>query len=252
MSLRLFPAIDIQGGHCVRLRQGDFAQETVFGNDPVAMAQHWVNEGAQYLHVVDLDGARAGKAENFTVIAAIAKSVNIPVQMGGGLRTDEAVERLADTSIARAVIGTQAVEDFAFLARALDKLGPERLVVAVDAEEGMVKTRGWVKQSDVWATDLVKRLAELGVREILYTDISRDGMMQGVALSGIQKLAESMEAGPDTVQIIASGGVASLDDLRALRDLEPLGVTGVIAGRSLYENRFTVAEALAALSSEDE
>lgn len=242
--MRLFPAIDIQRGRCVRLRKGDFADETVFGEDPVAMAQKWAAEGARFLHVVDLDGAREGEPRNLDVIEAIAEAIPIPIQTGGGIRSDEVVARIGRSRIARAVIGTSAVEDFEFLHRGLAALGPERIVVAVDAENGMVKTRGWREQSDVTAADLVRRLEAAGVREILYTDISRDGMMQNVNLDGIRELAEGA-----SLEIIASGGVTTLDDLRDLKTLESLGVTGVIAGRALYEGRFTVAEALAVLGS---
>lgn len=243
--MRFFPAIDIRGGRCVRLRKGDFADETVFGDDPVAMAEHWVAEGARYLHVVDLDGAREGEPQNLPVIETIAEAITIPIQTGGGIRTDAVVARLAAGPVARAIIGTGAIEDMDFLERALATLGPDRLVVAVDAEGGMVKTRGWREQSDVAAADLVRRLQEIGVREVLYTDISRDGMMQNVNLEAIRDMAEN-----STLQIIASGGVTTLDDLRDLLTLEPLGVTGVIAGRALYEGKFTVAEALAVLESE--
>jgi phosphoribosylformimino-5-aminoimidazole carboxamide ribotide isomerase len=166
------------------------------------------------------------------------------VQTGGGIRADGIVARIAASPVARAVIGTSAVEDMAFVERALAVLGPERLVVAVDAEDGLVKTRGWREKSEVTATNLVRRLEDAGVREILYTDISRDGMMQSVNLEGIQDLAQHSH-----LEIIASGGVTSLDDLRALVELEALGVTGVIAGRALYEGRFTVAEALAVLEA---
>jgi phosphoribosylformimino-5-aminoimidazole carboxamide ribotide isomerase len=243
--MRLFAAIDIQRGRCVRLRRGDFADETVFGDDPVAMAEHWAAEGARFLHVVDLDGAREGEPKNFKVIKAIADAVSIPVQTGGGIRSESLVRELADSSVARAVIGTSAVEDIDFLKWALQTLTPERLIVAVDAENGIVKTRGWREQSDVTAVELVHRLQDAGVREILYTDISRDGMMQSVNLEGTKALAESCD-----LQVIASGGVTNLDDLRALVTLEPLGVTGVIAGRALYEGRFTVAQALEVLDSE--
>ncbi len=242
--MRLFPAIDIQGGKCVRLRRGDFADETVFGDDPVAMARHWVSEGARFLHVVDLDGARYGEPRNFALIRAIAEAVPIPIETGGGIRTEDTLQTVAGSAVARAVIGTSAVEDRDFLERALAILGPERLVVAVDAEEGFVKTKGWQERSEVRASDLVGALEAMGVREILYTDISRDGMMQSVNLDGVRDLAEG-----SSLQIIASGGVTGLDDLRALRPLEPLGVTGVIAGRALYEGRFTVSEALAVLDS---
>jgi len=244
--MRLIPAIDIQGGRCVRLRRGDFADETVFGDDSVAMAEHWVREGARFLHVVDLDGAREGVPRNFRLVRAIAEAVPIPVEVGGGIRTQATLDLVAGSRVAKAVIGTSAVEDEAFLERALAVLGPDRIVVAVDVEDGFVKTKGWQEQSDVRALELVHRLEEGGVREILYTDISRDGMMQSVNLEGIRELAQNSR-----LDIIASGGVTSLDDLRALAALEPLGVTGVIVGRALYEGRFTVAEALAALDEAD-
>ncbi|MFH0917111.1 MAG: 1-(5-phosphoribosyl)-5-[(5-phosphoribosylamino)methylideneamino]imidazole-4-carboxamide isomerase [bacterium] len=240
--MRLIPAIDIQGGRCVRLRRGDFADETVFGDDPVAMAEHWLQEGARFLHVVDLDGAREGAPRNFQLVQAIAEAVPIPVEVGGGIRTRATLELIAKSRVAKAVIGTSAVEDEAFLERALAVLGPDRVVVAVDAEHGFVKTKGWQERSDVQALELVHRLEGKGVSEILYTDISRDGMMQSMNLDGIRELAENSRP-----EIIASGGVSSLDDLRALLALKPLGVTGVIAGRALYEGRFTVAEALAVL-----
>ena len=240
--MRLIPAIDIRGGKCVRLRKGDFADETVFGDDPVAMAERWVREGARFLHVVDLDGAREGEPRNFSLISAIAEAVPVPVETGGGIRTDAALDLIARSPVAKAVLGTSAVEDQAFVERALEVLGPERVVVALDAEDGFVKTKGWQQRSGVRVLDLALRLKDKGVHEILYTDISRDGMMQSVDLAGIRALAEQ-----SGLEIIASGGVTTLDDLRALRELEAVGVTGVIAGRALYEERFTVAEALEVL-----
>lgn len=237
--MRLLPAIDIQGGRCVRLRRGDFADETVFGDDPVAMAKSWVAEGARFLHVVDLDGARKGTPRNFDLIRAIVEAVPIPVEAGGGFRDEAALELFRKSRVAKAVLGTSAVEDKAFLERALALLGADRVVVAVDAEGGLVKTRGWQEQSGVTALDLVRELEAMGVREVLYTDISRDGMMESVNLEGLRELAEN-----SSVEIIASGGVTSLDDLRAVKLLEPLSVTGVIVGRALYEKRFRVAEAL--------
>ncbi|HEY5529093.1 MAG TPA: 1-(5-phosphoribosyl)-5-[(5-phosphoribosylamino)methylideneamino]imidazole-4-carboxamide isomerase [Thermoleophilia bacterium] len=240
--MRLFPAIDIQGGRCVRLRRGDFTDETVFGDDPVAMAQRWVEEGARYLHVVDLDGARDGEPRHFDLVRRIAEAVPVPVQVGGGVRSLSALSSFATSPVARVILGTSAVEDDSLVDAALELLGPWRLVVAVDAEDGYVKTRGWQERSSVTAVELVRRLEEKGVREVLYTDISRDGMMQNVNLDAIRALATD-----SGLEIIASGGVTSLDDLSALRELEPLGVTGVIAGRALYEGRFTVAEALAVL-----
>jgi phosphoribosylformimino-5-aminoimidazole carboxamide ribotide isomerase len=193
-------------------------------------------------------------------VRAIAEAVPIPVETGGGIRTEAALELVAESRVAKAVIGTSAVEDEAFLERALAVLGSGRVVVAVDAEAGFVKTMGWQERSNVKAVDLARRLEARGVGEVLYTDISRDGMMESVNLEGIRELAEKSGAGlgnrglrPDKrgpgLEIIASGGVTSLDDLRALVELEPLGVTGVIVGRALYEGRFTVAEALAVLDA---
>lgn len=231
----------------MRLRKGDFADVTVFGDDPVAMAEHWVSEGARFLHVVDLDGAREGKPRNFELVRAIAEAVPVPVETGGGIRTEEALQLVASSRVAKAVLGTSAVEDEAFLERALAVLGSDRLVVAVDAEEGFVKTKGWQERSEVRTLDLAARLEDRGVREILFTDISRDGMMQSVNLDGIRELAEYCD-----LEIIASGGVTGLEDLVALRSMERLGVTGVIAGRALYEGRFTVAEALAVLDAPEE
>jgi phosphoribosylformimino-5-aminoimidazole carboxamide ribotide isomerase len=248
--VKLIPAIDIQGGRCVRLRRGDFFDETVFGDDPVAMAMHWVAEGARFLHVVDLDGAREGAPRNFALVRAIAEAVPIAVQTGGGFRTEADLETIADSAVAKAVLGTSAVEDMDLVAgappisrRALTLLGRARLIVAVDAEDGFVKTKGWVERTEIRAVDLARRLASEGVGEILYTDISRDGMMQSANVQGIRELAE--ESG---LEVLASGGVTDLEDLRSLKALESCGVTGVIVGRALYEDRFTVVEAEAVLA----
>lgn len=240
--MRLIPAIDVRGGRCVRLRRGDFADETVFGEDPVAMASRWVSEGARFLHVVDLDGAREGEMRNFDLVSQIAREVPVPVQTGGGIRDEGSLRLIAESGVAKAVLGTSAVDDEVFVERALSMLGPDRVIVAVDAEDGFVKTKGWLEKSDVLAVELVRRLETIGVREVLYTDISRDGMMGNVNVDGIRDLA-----GRCTLGVIASGGVTDLEDLRVLKRLEPLGVTGVIVGRALYEERFTVAEALAVL-----
>ena len=237
--MRLIPAIDIRGGRCVRLRKGDFADETVFSDDPVAMAVRWVKDGAHYLHVVDLDGAKEGEPRNFDLIRSIAETVPVPVQTGGGIRSEAALRLVAGSRVAKAVLGTSAVEDEAFVVRALQLLGPDRLIVAIDAEGGFVKTKGWQERSDVPVLALAERLKIIGVTEVLYTDISKDGMMQSVDLRGIRDLASH-----GGLEVIASGGVTTLDDLRRLSELEPLGVTGVIVGRALYEGSFSVAEAL--------
>jgi phosphoribosylformimino-5-aminoimidazole carboxamide ribotide isomerase len=239
--MRLFPAIDIQGGRCVRLRRGDFDAETVFGDDPVQVARGWARQGARYLHVVDLDGAKQGNPVNLDIVRAIAEGVDIPVQFGGGIRSRETLGLVAKSRVSRVVIGTSALLDEDFLQKALADWG-DRLVVAVDADEGYVKTHGWREKSGMAASSFARQLEVLGVCEIIYTDISRDGMMQGVNLPGIRALAEETK-----LQIIASGGVTELEDLRALKKLEPLGVTGVIAGRALYEGRFSLTEALEVL-----
>jgi phosphoribosylformimino-5-aminoimidazole carboxamide ribotide isomerase len=240
--LKLIPAIDIQDGKCVRLRRGDFAEATVFGDDPVAMARWWMEEGARFLHVVDLDGAREGIPRNFESVRAIAETVPIPVQTGGGVRSRAALDPIAASPVAKVVLGTSAVEDAVFLGEALATLGPERLIVAVDAEDGFVKTKGWVERTQVRVLDLVRRLAAAGVKEVLYTDIARDGMMQRANVKSVRELA--VESGLD---VLASGGVSDLADLRALKKLETVGVTGVVVGRALYEGRFTVSEARAVL-----
>ena len=240
--MKLIPAIDIQGGKCVRLRKGDFEDTTVFSDDPVAMAERWVADGADYLHVVDLDGAQIGRPRNFALVKAIAEAVPVPVQTGGGIRSQATLESVADSPVAKVVLGTTAVEDEAFVAQALALLGPARVIVAVDAEEGFVKTKGWVERTEVTALDLARQLASLGVQEILYTDIERDGMMQRSNIEGTRELA--VRSG---LEILASGGVSGLDDLRDLKELEAVGVTGVIVGRALYEGRFSVAEARAVL-----
>lgn len=239
--MRLFPAIDIQNGQCVRLRRGDFADSTVFGTDPVEVARNWEQQGARYLHVVDLDGARLGSPQNFGVVAAIAEALSIPVQLGGGIRTLEALDLIAQTRVARVIVGTAAIGDDAFLREALLRWG-EGLVVAVDAQDGFIATHGWQTRTLVPVAELAEQLVTLGVNEVLYTDVSRDGMMRGMNIKAYEELAQQT-----TLEIIASGGVTTLEDLVAVKALEPMGVTGVIAGRALYEGSFTLAEALAVL-----
>jgi phosphoribosylformimino-5-aminoimidazole carboxamide ribotide isomerase len=250
--MRMFPAIDLQQGRCVRLRRGDFAAETVFSDDPVQMARYWVEQGARYLHVVDLDGARLGEPQNLGLVEAIAEAVPVPVQFGGGIRSDETLRRVRASRVKRVMIGTSAITDEGFLQRAL-QLWPEGLVVAVDAQDGFVRTHGWRQGSGTTAVRLVAALLGQGVREILYTDISRDGMMAGVNVPAVEDLARQMieASGTDQtpLEIIAAGGVTALADLRRLKLLEPLGVTGVIAGRALYERAFTIAQALEILDA---
>ncbi len=240
--MRIFPAIDIQGGRCVRLRRGDFLDSTVFNDDPVDVAIMWEKEGARHLHVVDLDGARTGELHHLALVRRIVEAVSIPVQFGGGLRSEAALASIAATGVRRVIIGTNALLDRAFLDAALAGWG-ERLIVAVDAADGYVSTHGWREKTEMTAKTFARHLAAMGVKEIIYTDISRDGMLGGINIRATENLAREAPG----VQIIASGGLSTLDDLRALKSIEPLGVTGVIAGRALYEAAFTLQEALAVL-----
>lgn len=237
----LFPAIDIQDGKCVRLRRGDFNEATIFGDDPVARARLWQDEGAQALHVVDLDGAREGRLVNLAVIEEIAETVTIPVQYGGGIRDSKTLQVIASGPVDRVVIGTGAVVNEDFLKEAVAALG-DKLVISVDAERGMVTTHGWQQRSSVSAIKFTTYLQEQGVRHILYTDIARDGMMMGPNLEATSELAETVD-----IDIIASGGISSLEDLRALKSLGIENISSVIVGRALYEGTFTIAEARAIL-----
>lgn len=233
----LYPAIDIQGGECVRLKRGDFAEVTVFSTDPVARAKMWEQEGAEALHVVDLDGAREGRLVNLALVEDIAETVSIPVQYGGGIRRIEDLNMLASGGISRVIIGTAAVTDQEFLAQAV-KLLKNRLVVSIDAERGWVATHGWQERSTVGAVKFAGFLKQEGIEHVLYTDIDRDGMLMGMNLVAIEELADEVE-----IDIIASGGISSLDDLVRLEALNQPNLSGVIVGRALYEGRFTINQA---------
>jgi phosphoribosylformimino-5-aminoimidazole carboxamide ribotide isomerase len=240
----LYPAIDLQDGRAVRLRRGDFAQSTVFSDDPVAQARAFAEAGAAFLHVVDLDGAREGQPAHAALVASIAAAFPGTVHLGGGLRTRAAIETAMATGVDRVVVGTAVVEDRSLLEWAIDRLG-DGLVVALDARQGKLATHGWTQDSDREATDVAAELVSLGVRRLAYTDINRDGTLGGPNLAALRRVAE---AAPP-LKLIASGGVSSLDDLRRLRDLRAGSVTGVIVGRALYEGRFTVGEGLEALAA---
>lgn len=245
MSITLFPAIDLRGGRAVRLRQGDFDQTTVFNDDPVAQAREFSEGGATCLHVVDLDGALDGQPVHAALVASIAAAFPGTVHVGGGLRSRPAIETALATGADRVVVGTAVLADPELLRWAIDRLG-DGLVVALDARQGKVATHGWTQVSDRDAWDVAEELVSTGVRHLLYTDIGRDGTLGGPNLGALRRLAE---AAPP-LQIIASGGISSLDDLRRLRDLGVPTITGVIVGRALYEERFTVAEALAVLAGD--
>jgi len=239
----LFPAIDLRQGHCVRLRQGRMEDETVFSQDPADMARRWQAGGARWLHLVNLDGAFSQASQNLSVVRAIAEAVDIPIQLGGGMRDAEAAGDGLALGASRIILGTVAIAAPQVVADAVERFGPQRVVVGIDAREGRVATHGWTEISEVDAIDLAKEMADLGVERVVYTDISRDGMMTGPNVEATLQLARRTH-----LKVIASGGVATLDDLRLLRPLEGDGVEGVIVGRALYEGAFSLEEALEIIS----
>jgi phosphoribosylformimino-5-aminoimidazole carboxamide ribotide isomerase len=239
--MTIFPAIDLQQGRCVRLRQGRADDATVYGDDPVAMALHWQSLGAQALHVVDLDGAFAGRPAHAALIARIATALNIPVQTGGGLRSDADVERMLGAGVARVIIGTRALDDSTALERLVARHGGERIAVGIDARDGWVQVKGWVETTRVRAGDLAQRVAALGVGTLIYTDTATDGMLQGPNLAAIDQLCRAT-----TCHVVASGGVSTPEDVRALAALGHPHLLGAIVGKALYEGRTTLPDLLAA------
>jgi phosphoribosylformimino-5-aminoimidazole carboxamide ribotide isomerase len=239
----LYPAIDIRGGQAVRLLQGDYERETAYDADPVDAAKRWAEEGAEFLHVVDLDGAKAGEPRNLEAIHRIATAVECPIQVGGGLRSSKAVREVLDAGATRAVIGTAALRDPEFLQATIDAYA-DRIVVSVDTRDGKASLAGWTESSGVEATTAIADLTKRGVARFLCTAIEVDGTMEGPATDQLAEIASATSS-----QIIASGGVGDLTDLTALADLAQAhqNLEGAIVGRALYEQRFTVAEAIAAL-----
>jgi phosphoribosylformimino-5-aminoimidazole carboxamide ribotide isomerase len=237
----LYPAIDIRGGGAVRLLQGDYERETPYDADPVDAARRWADEGAEFLHVVDLDGARSGAPENLDAVRRIAAAVPCPVQVGGGLRDPGSVAAVLEAGVERAVIGTAALRDPEFLEAMLGAHG-DRIVVSVDARGGRVALAGWQEESETDVAEAVASLTERGVARFLCTTIEVDGTMEGPAIEELGRVASATGA-----EVLASGGVGTLADIEALAAGAPANVAGVIVGRALYEGRFTVAEANAAL-----
>ncbi|MCI6086144.1 MAG: 1-(5-phosphoribosyl)-5-[(5-phosphoribosylamino)methylideneamino]imidazole-4-carboxamide isomerase [Selenomonas sp.] len=237
--MKIYPAIDIRGGKCVRLFKGDFAQETVFSDSPAAMAKQWAAQGAEYLHLVDLDGARAGRSENLTTVKEILAAVNIPVELGGGIRTMENIDEVLKLGVRRVILGSVAVRDPELVREACAKYG-DRIVVGIDAKDGIVAVDGWGVSGDVDVITLAKKMKDAGVRTIIYTDISRDGTLSGVNVEATAKLAR--ESGVD---VVASGGVKDLADIRALLPYERDGIEGVIVGKSIYTGSLDLKKAIA-------
>lgn len=237
----VIPAIDLLEGRCVRLFQGDYGRAQVFDENPVAVARRWEAEGATRLHLVDLDGAKAGKPENWQAIEAIARAVSIPVQVGGGLRDADRVSALFDLGVRSAILGTVAVENPDLVGQLSAKF-PGQIIVGIDAREGKVATRGWLETSEVMAVDLAKQMEEMGAAAIIYTDIKRDGTLQGPNLDALRELASAIDT-----PVIASGGVSAVSDLLSLLGLVPAGVSGVIVGKALYTGDVSLERAIRAV-----
>lgn len=241
----IFPAIDIRGGKCVRLLKGDFAKETVFSDKPEEMAKKWQAQGAEFLHLVDLDGALAGKSQNLATVEKILAAVDIPVELGGGIRTMENIDDVLALGVRRVILGSVAVRDPELVREACAKYG-DRIVVGIDAKDGIVAVDGWGVSGNVEATALAKEMKKAGVKTIIYTDISRDGTLSGVNVEATAKLAR--ESG---VAIVASGGVKSIADIEALKPYEKDGIEGVIVGKSIYMGTLDLAKAIEIAAKED-
>lgn len=234
----IIPAIDLKDGACVRLRQGAMKDATVFGDDPVAMASRWVDEGCRRLHLVDLNGAFAGKPLNADAVRGItAQYPDLPVQIGGGIRDLTTIEAYLDSGVSWVIIGTKAVTDPDFVREACHKF-PGHVIVGIDARDGWVATDGWANATDTQAVALARQFEQDGVSAIIYTDIARDGMMQGVNVAATRQLANSM-----SIPVIASGGITNMDDIRALKAVAGEGIAGAITGRAIYEGTLNLSEA---------
>lgn len=239
--MNVIPAIDILEGRCVRLFQGDYAQSQTFSENPVEVARQWVNEGATMLHLVDLDGAKTGHPVNLKTLEAIVKAVDVPCQVGGGMRDREAVTSVLNLGVQRAILGTVAVEQPQLVAELCGEF-PGRIIAGIDARNGKVATKGWLETSEVLATDLAHQMAQLGAAAIIYTDIHRDGTLAGPNLEALRELASAI-----AIPVIASGGVSSITDLLSLLALEPVGVKGAIVGKALYTGDISLKEAIQAV-----
>jgi phosphoribosylformimino-5-aminoimidazole carboxamide ribotide isomerase len=240
-AFTIYPAIDMRGGKCVRLLQGDYNKETVYGDSPLEMARLFVEQGAQWIHMVDLDGAKEGKRINDRFVLEVAKKLSVNVQIGGGIRTEEDIVYYLENGVARVILGSAAIANPPFVKEMLKKYG-ERIAIGLDAKNGFVATEGWLNTSNVKATELGKELAEAGAQTFIFTDIATDGMLTGPNVQAVVEMARATGK-----NVIASGGVSSLADLRTLTEFAADGVVGAIVGKALYTKQFTLAEALEAV-----
>lgn len=246
--MQLYPAIDIRGGKCVRLRQGNYNDETIFGDDPVEMAMKWKSEGAEWLHLVDLDGAKEGRPVNHEVVKQIVSATQLPCQMGGGIRDEDSIRMaIEDVGLTRVIIGTKALKEPEWFAEQCTRF-PNKLALGIDAKDSMVATEGWLEVSKVSVLDLAKQFADSPISAVIYTNIANDGMMQGVDDATLADLRTLAEMG---LPVIASGGVTTMADIAALQEIasEVPDLIGAIVGRAIYEGTINVSEACAALSS---
>jgi phosphoribosylformimino-5-aminoimidazole carboxamide ribotide isomerase len=243
-AFTIYPAIDMRGGKCVRLLQGDYNKETVYGDSPVEMAALFAEQGAEWIHMVDLDGAKEGKRINDRFVIEAAKQLPVKVQIGGGIRTEDDIVYYLENGVNRVILGSAAIANPSFVKEMLRKYG-ERIVIGIDAKNGFVATEGWLNTSNVKATDLGKALAEAGAQTFIFTDIATDGMLSGPNIQAVVEMARATGK-----HVIASGGVSSLEDLASLQKYADDGVVGAIVGKALYTKQFTVAEALKVVQGE--
>lgn len=242
-TFTIYPAIDMRGGKCVRLFKGDYNQETVYGDSPFEMAKSFVEQGAEWIHMVDLDGAKEGRGVNHEHVIKVAKELQVNVQIGGGIRTEEDIVYYLENGVKRVILGSVAVSNVEFTKEMLKKYG-SAIAIGLDAKDGMVATHGWLETSKVTAIELGKTLAEAGAEVFIFTDIATDGTLAGPNIAATKLLAK--ETGKS---VIASGGISSLEDIADLSKLSVSGVSGSIVGKAIYSNRFTVAEALACVKA---
>ncbi|MBU0467462.1 MAG: 1-(5-phosphoribosyl)-5-[(5-phosphoribosylamino)methylideneamino]imidazole-4-carboxamide isomerase [Candidatus Omnitrophica bacterium] len=234
----IFPAIDIKGGNVVRLLQGNFDEVTEYSSAPIATAKIWENKGAEYIHIVDLDGAQRGEPKNIDIIIKIAQTIGIPVEVGGGIRTKEDIEKLINGGVQRVILGTKVIKDREFLKEILAQWG-DKIAISLDCKDGLLTLKGWIETTNIKAIDFVKQLEDLGLKCIIYTDIARDGMLTGPNLKSLEELLDATN-----IPVIASGGISCIEDIKNLKALEKKGILGVITGKALYEGKLDLKEAI--------